>query len=75
MRRDAATFVSGCKFKISHIIYIALEMHLWYTEIMQFIVVFSQGNGGKPDEKNDTKNACGRIVLCAVYRMWRGAKN
>ena len=27
------------------------------------------------EEKNDTKNACGRIVLCAVYRVWRGAEN
>ena len=27
------------------------------------------------EEKNDTKNACGRIVLCAVYRVWCGAEN
>ena len=60
----------------SYILFIiVLEMHLWYTEIMQIIVDFSHGKRRKTDEKNDTENACGRIVVCALYRVWCGAEN
>lgn len=50
-------------------------MHLWYTENMEIIVDFSHGKRRKTDEENDTENACGRVVLRVVYRVWCGAEN
>ena len=49
-----------------HIIYIALEMHLWYTEIMQFIVDFSQGNGGK-QMKRTIRKMLAVVLSCVLF--------
>ena len=41
-------------------------MHLWYTEIMQFIVDFSQGNGGK-QMKRTIRKMLAVVLSCVLF--------